>query len=422
MEAKLSNAASLSRELQSELDKLRLYHAEEQRSLRNQVDDLMQRNSGSQDGGEWKSRYEELQQDHRGLQRELQEQQHVTEEVRQEASTFLSEMRAISERSEQNWEREEKLVQQVHHLENEVADWKARYARAKTQVRTLKTGSLNYSMNLQDVSQLVRDGGLSQPDGLIKDVHVTKFQLAIDEVLKASHSGEPESLNEGMLMVVSAVRHINKDLGDAASGSSDSAAQIARLKIQVSSSANNLITATKNFLHSKGISPVSLLDAAASNLAAAVVELVQRVKIRPTPADELDQDDDTMSSFSGMKSPSLFSVSNGQGGNDYDHVYSPLSSSQYVPPMPTVPNSSQSPGYSKFRNSLNGVAPLKPAALKTSLPMPKLGFGMREHDSEIDDLKVCSHSPIPPPLPLHSAENSKLTPPSRPSSTIRQIP
>ena len=392
---------SLNRELQSELDKVRSYHAETEESLRSQLDGLMQRSSDSQKGGEWKSRYQELQQDHQELQRVLQEQQHVTGEVRQEASTFLSEMRAISERSEQNWEREEKLVQQVHHLENEVADWKARYTRAKTQVRTLKTGSINYSMNLQDTAQLVRDGGLSQPDGLIKDVHITRFQLAIDEILKASHSGEPESLNEGMLMVVSTIRHINKDLlpllGDAASSgsSSDSAAQqIARLKIQVSASANNLITATKNFLHSKGVSPVSLVDAAASNLAAAVVELVQRVKIRPTPGDELDQEDDAISSFSGMKSPSLFSVSNGTvgGGNDYENVYSPLTSSHYVPPMPVVPNNSsqQSPGYSgKFRNSLNGVAPLKPAALKTAnLPMPKLGFGMRERDGEIEDLKV----------------------------------
>ena len=389
MEGKLSSALSLNRELQSELDKVRSYHVEKEQSLRSQLDDLIQQKSSFRDGGAWKDRYEELQQDHQVLQRELQEQQHVNEEVRQEASTILSEMRAISERDEQNWERQEKLVQQVHHLENELADWKARYTRVKTQVRTLKTGSINYSMNHPDVSQLVRDGGLSQPDGLIKDVHVTKFQLAIDEILKASHSGEPGSLNEGMLMVVSTIRHINKDLGDAASGSSDSAAHIARLKIQVSSTANNLITATKNFLHSKGVSPVSLVDAAASNLSAAVVELVQRVKIRPTPAEELDQEDDAMS-FSGMKSPSLFSVSNGQGSNEYENLYSPLSSSQYAPPIPPVPKSSQSSGHGKFRNSVEDVAPLKPAALKPSLPMPKLGFGMREHDSEIDDLKVCN--------------------------------
>ena len=390
MEGKLSSALSLNRELQSELEKVRSYHVEKEQSLRSQLDDLMQQNNNSREGGEWKIRYEELQQDHQELRRELQEQQHVTEEVRREASTFLSEMRAISERSEQNWEREEKLVQQVHYLENELADWKARYARAKTQVRTLKTGSINYSMNHPDVSQLVRDGGLAQPDGLIKDFHVTKFQLAIDEILKASHSGEPESLNEGMLMVVSTIRHINKDLGDAASGSSDSAAQIARLKIQVSSTANNLITATKNFLHSKGVSPVSLVDAAASNLSAAVVELVQRVKIRRSPAEELEQEDDTMS-VSGAKSPSLFSVSNGHGSNEYENVYSPLNSTQFVPPMPPIPKPSQSPSHSKFRSSVDDVAPLKPAALKQSHPMPKLGFGMREHDSEIDDLKVCNH-------------------------------
>ena len=43
---------------------------------------------------------------------------------------------------------------------------------------------------------------------------------------------------------------------------------------------------------SNGIAPVSLVDAAASHLTGAVVELIKVVKIRPTPAGELEVADD----------------------------------------------------------------------------------------------------------------------------------
>jgi hypothetical protein len=68
--------------------------------------------------------------------------------------------------------------------------------------------------------------------------------------------------------------------------------QQAKLKSRVSATANNLITATKNHTSSGGLSPVSLLDAAASHLSTAVVELVKHVKVRPTPEDELEGDDE----------------------------------------------------------------------------------------------------------------------------------
>jgi hypothetical protein len=87
------------------------------------------------------------------------------------------------------------------------------------------------------------------------------------------------------------VRRITQDIAEAPQ-TGESAAQLPKLKSRVSATANNLITASKNFALANGLSPVSLLDAAASHLTAAVVELVRTVKIRPTPAGELDDDDD----------------------------------------------------------------------------------------------------------------------------------
>jgi hypothetical protein len=68
--------------------------------------------------------------------------------------------------------------------------------------------------------------------------------------------------------------------------------QQAKLKSRVSATANNLITASKNHASSGGLSPVSLLDAAASHLSTAVVELVKHVKVRPTPEHELEHDEE----------------------------------------------------------------------------------------------------------------------------------
>ena len=72
----------------------------------------------------------------------------------------------------------------------------------------------------------------------------------------------------------------------------EAAKRRAKLQANVAATANNVVTACKNYASANGISPVSLLDAAASHLATAVVGLVRSVKIRPTAAGELDEDDE----------------------------------------------------------------------------------------------------------------------------------
>jgi len=64
------------------------------------------------------------------------------------------------------------------------------------------------------------------------------------------------------------------------------------LKARVSRNANGLITATRNYVSSNGLSPVSLVDAAAANLTAAVVDYLKTVGIKASPAEHLQQDRD----------------------------------------------------------------------------------------------------------------------------------
>lgn len=295
----MEKAENLNASLRSELDRIRGDHEEEQKSLRAQIANLESNppqqayNSGNDD---WRQRCEELE-------RELSEQQQVAEEVRRDANTFLQEMRELSARSDAAVEKEERLTSQVSTLEEELKEWKSRYARSKTQLRTLKASSIGLSgLASPDIANYSRDPSLSTPDGLVKDVHVTNFQLSIDELLQKARRVDPEQTLESMRNVVKCVRAITGDIDSTplsqmqsptSSVSGDLMAspekQQAKLKSRVSATANNLITATKNHASSNGMSPVSLLDAAASHLSTAVVELVKLVKVRPTPDNELDR-------------------------------------------------------------------------------------------------------------------------------------
>lgn len=302
LEDKVEKAENLNSSLRSEIDRLRSENQEAERSFRAQIADLESRplpQAKGNDDGEWQQRNEELE-------RELNEQQQVTEEVRRDAAIFLQEMRELSSRSDAAVEKEERLTQQVSNLEGELKDWKSRYARAKTQLRNLKASSIGLSsLASPDMANYIRDPAFNTPDGQVKDVHVTKFQLSIDELLQTARRGNSEQTLESMRHVVKCVRAITGDIDStplsqvqsptsSVSGDlmSSPEKQQAKLKSRVSATANNLITATKNHASSSGLSPVSLLDAAASHLSTAVVELVKHVKVRPTPEDELEGDEE----------------------------------------------------------------------------------------------------------------------------------
>jgi hypothetical protein len=370
LESKVSKVENLNSSLQFELEEARMDRTNVERDLRVQLEAAQ----NTPRDNELQARFDDLERRHQSLQVELREQQQVTEEVRREASSFLKEMRAMSDRSNSNWEREEKLSRNVNRLEEEVKEWKGRYARAKTQLRHLRATSIGISGFRQDVETVAKENELMQQDGLVKDVHVTKFQVSIDELLRIARSGEPALLMEQIKTVVVSVRHITQDLETGQGGGDENPILQKKAKTKVSATANNLITASKNFANSNGLSPVSLLDAAASHLTAAVVDLVRMVKIRPTPADELDDDDDD-DNIAPMQSPGYFSVAPSQDRlSNEESVYSAISSPS---------SGSRSQNNSRRPSSRNGI----PNGQGLAATM-KLGFGMRRRDGDLEELKV----------------------------------
>ncbi|KAK4110464.1 hypothetical protein N656DRAFT_713614 [Canariomyces notabilis] len=307
LENKLAEAQELNESLKRELDRLQSEHANELRRLREDLEDTRQlSNSNAKSSGAASS---DLEKENQALRAALEEQEQVTEEVRREAQEFLREMRMISQQSGAAWEKQSELEKTIDTLENEVREWQNRYARAKTQLRDMRGSSAGLTVD-QDAVKYVRDKGFMQENGLVKDIHVTKFQIAIDDLLQRARAGNPERLTDSMKAVVVSVRRITKDV-DGPTQSSETVTQHQKLKARVSAAANNLITTSKNFASSAGITPVSIIDAAASHLVAAVVELLRAAKIRSTPADELEEDDD--GTVTPVESTSFFSPrSNGQ--------------------------------------------------------------------------------------------------------------
>ncbi|KAF5865732.1 component of the polarisome [Aspergillus alliaceus] len=360
LETKVSKAEELNSSLQSELDKVRTEHNAMEKELRSQIDEASREGGGD---AELQARFADLEVKHKGLQAELQVQQKVTEEVRREAAGFLMEMKALSEQSHSRWEHEERLSGEVHRLEEEIKQWKSRYAKAKTQLRHLRASSTGIELR-SDVNAIAKDNAFLEENGLIKDVHVTKFQISIDELLRIARFDDYNLVMQQIKAVVISVRHVLQDVEVAPDGEESVSTPRTKATRKVSATANNLITASKNFASSCGLSPVSLLDAAASHLSTAVVELIRLVKIRPSPAGDLNEDDEDQ--LAQMKSPDYFSVAPSQGRfSNNGSIYSAMS-----PPSSHSRNATES-------HTLNGMA----AGTKINYPGPS-------GDHELQELKL----------------------------------
>jgi hypothetical protein len=198
---------------------------------------------------------------------------------------FLNQMKVISERADHSFEREEKLNSQIQKLQGEVQEWKSRYAKAKTTIRSIRSSSLGLQVPTSG-SLFGKEGNLVDARGLVKAVHLTKFQISIDELLKVARSINFAQSLEQVKAVIVATKALTQDID----GERNEA--VTRLRSRISATANNLTTAAKNHATGCGLSPVSLLDAAASHLTASVIELVKLVKLRPTQEGESDEEED----------------------------------------------------------------------------------------------------------------------------------
>lgn len=265
------------RKIEAERDELRRQLQDHQTSAANSVD---------------YARIEELESD-------LAKQEKISNEVQEQAMLYLREMRDLSRENDRAIEQEEKMAAKISQLEKENNEWRQRYANVKAQNKHLRASTMGLGLQTGfDSGGLVRQEGLISEGGLVRDTDVTRFQLSVDELLKVARGNSTDAMLDSVKNVVISVQAITTAVGrtedyptPAASPGGDSAGQpstsVAKIKARVTGTANSLITATKQHAASHGLSPVALLDAAASNLTASVVELIKAVRIRPSSQSDL---------------------------------------------------------------------------------------------------------------------------------------
>ncbi|KAI3395732.1 hypothetical protein diail_955 [Diaporthe ilicicola] len=384
LESQLADAQNLNESLKEQLDRLRDQHANETRQLRDEIEEARSSVSGMGSG----RNDPELVRENEELRAALDEQRQTTMQVRREAQEFLREMKMLSAQSGSSWAKQGELEKTIETLELEVKDWRNRYARARTQLRSMRSSSMSMSLD-QDAGRYVREKGFTDDSGLVKDVHVTKFQVAIDELLRRARVEEPEKVIDSMKSVVMSVRRITKDLDAAPANNDQSQQQRKQLKSRVSSMANNLITAAKTFATSAGMSPLSVLDAAASNLVGAIVDLLRVVKIRTTPDGELEEDDDGTATPVG--SVGVFSPRTAKS-QSIQSAYQQDPYPQDLPPPPPFQGlgrrtSMDSSAYSPLNSPRESVETFNKSN-GNGFPPASNGYGMRRVDSRTEDLKV----------------------------------
>lgn len=387
LESQLAEAQNLNDSLKDQLDRLRDEHSNETRQLRDEIEEA--RSSVSEMGSGRND--PELVRENEELRAALEEQRQTTMQVRREAQEFLREMKMLSAQSGSSWAKQGELEKTIETLELEVKDWRNRYARARTQLRSMRSSSMDMSVD-QDAGRYVREKGFTDDNGLVKDVHVTKFQVAIDELLRRARVEEPDKVIDSMKSVVMSVRRITKDI-DASPSNDQSQPQRKQLKSRVSSMANNLITAAKTFATSAGMSPISVLDAAASNLVGAIVDLLRVVKIRITPDGELEEDDDGTATPVG--SVGVFSPRTAKS-QSIQSAYQQDPYPQELPPPPPFQglgrrSSMDSSAYSPVNSPRESVETYNKSN-GNGFPPASNGYGMRRVDSRTEDLKVSSQS------------------------------
>lgn len=132
-------------------------------------------------------------------------------------------------------------------------------------------------------------------DGGILDIHVTAFVTAVDSLLTAGRSSSPIKVLAPMKAVINAVASIVEDVRaferrprSERHGVTD-LEPLKELRDRAEATLSNLVTATKTHATSSGLSPVSLLDAAASHVATTVTELGKIVGLRKASRNEHDQ-------------------------------------------------------------------------------------------------------------------------------------
>ncbi|CAI2167016.1 122_t:CDS:10 [Funneliformis geosporum] len=230
------------------------------------------------------SKMSELEREFDKLTEDHHQQQEVANDVQKEATGLLEEIKELSKRNDELYADKEKDAIKIKDLTIELNEWKNKYDKTRTELRNLKATS-SFFKEAPKVDILANNSLAPTSGGAIDESKIINYQVAIDDLLRAGRSDAPTNVLLAMKSIVIVSKSITEEVesyeqSKGASMKPEDKSSVYSCKSKLSSTLTNLMTAAKNHATGYGVSPVSLLDAAASHLTAALVDLVKLVKLR----------------------------------------------------------------------------------------------------------------------------------------------
>ncbi|KAI8581600.1 hypothetical protein K450DRAFT_232101 [Umbelopsis ramanniana AG] len=234
--------------------------------------------------GHLQEQYDELEDKYKQMEEDYQHQQEVVNDVRREVTNLLEELKDLSRKNDEMTIEKEQALDKLSAVEKESKEWQRKFEKAKTELRNLKATS---SFVRQPPKLEVLGDDLLRPteDGAISQDNVINYQVAVDDLLRSGRSEKPSSVLIAMKAVVVSCKAITEDVetyenDETKDIDADKKDRLYAMKSQFSKGLSNLMAAAKTHANGMGISPVSLLDAAATHLTSTVVELIKLFGMR----------------------------------------------------------------------------------------------------------------------------------------------
>ncbi|KAG1742453.1 hypothetical protein EDB19DRAFT_1701134 [Suillus lakei] len=222
----------------------------------------------------------------------------IIEQLRADMEGLMSELSDLSRRNDELMTAKDSDLIVIRDLDSQLKEYKRKYEQAKTELRSVKATSQLFLQAPKMEDQLPMG-----PDGGLVDIHVTAFVSAIDSLLTAGRSSAPTRVLVPMKAVVTSTTAIIDDVRAYEQRPSRADVDIDilhTLRERAEATLTNLVAASKTHATASGMSPVSLLDAAASHVSVTLTEIAKMIYIRK--ASRPEQEEFTSSSSSGSLS------------------------------------------------------------------------------------------------------------------------
>ncbi|THH02281.1 hypothetical protein EW026_g544 [Hermanssonia centrifuga] len=210
----------------------------------------------------------------------------ILDQLRSDMEGLMTELSDLSRRNDELMTSKDSDLIVIRDLDMQLKEYKRKYEQAKTELRSIKATSQLFLQppKIDDQLPVSAEGGLL-------DIHVTAFVSSIDSLLTAGRSNTPTRVLTPMKAVVNAVTAIVEDVRafERTNRSQVNLDSLFALRERAEATLSNLVASAKMHATSSGMSPVSLLDAAASHVSLTVTEIGKTICIRKATKAEQEQ-------------------------------------------------------------------------------------------------------------------------------------